>query len=450
MGYYSPHTEKEINQMLEEIGVKSIDELFSQIPEPLRLKGELALDKGIPEPRVEAELFKLAEKNVPCSRIKCFAGGGVYYHYVPRVAEYLVQRSEFSTAYTPYQPEASQGTLQAIFEFQTMICQLTGMDVANASMYDGGEASAEAVLMALRVSRGEQGKILISEGLHPHYQRIIQTYTQHLDYERKIVPLSDSGQIDLEAISKEDDALCLVVQHPNYFGVLEPMNEIKKMVEEKGIILIVVVCEALSLAILEPPASFGAGIVCGEGQSFGIRPSWGGPLLGFFASKMDWVRKMPGRLVGETTDREGRRGYILTLATREQHIRRAKATSNICTNHSLMALQAVIYLSLLGKNGLRKLALVNLERGQYLRKRIEASSSIKLKYNAPVFNEMLVELGVSGEEAVKKLAQKGILAGVPLSHHYPELENCLLIAVTELCEKEDIDLLVDELEKLSR
>jgi len=449
MGYYSPHTEDEIRQMLSAIGLSSLEELFRAIPDKFRLKAGLNLPEGKPEPEVEQEIKSLSEQNLPCGRVKCFAGGGVYHHYVPRVVEYLASRSEFSTAYTPYQPEASQGTLQAIFEFQTMVCELTGMEVANASMYDGGEACAEAVLMALRVAGKEGGKILLSSALHPHYQRIIRTYTAHLDHPIELIPVSASGELDLEKL-KSQEGICLVVQHPNYFGVLEQMPEIQKICQEKELILIVVVCEGLSLAILEPPGSFGAGIVCGEAQSFGIRPSFGGPLLGFFASKMDWVRRMPGRLVGETTDREGRRGYVLTLATREQHIRRAKATSNICTNHSLMALQAVIYLSLLGKNGLEKLAKANLERGWYLRKKIEASSELGLKFSGANFNELVVELGVSGEEATRELIKDGILAGVPLTHHFPELENCLLVAVTELVDKSDIELLVKKLEEISR
>jgi len=424
MGYYSPHTEDEIRQMLSAIGLSSLEELFRAIPDKFRLKAGLNLPEGKPEPEVEQEIKSLAEQNLPCGRVKCFAGGGVYHHYVPRVVEYLASRSEFSTAYTPYQPEASQGTLQAIFEFQTMICELSGMEVANASMYDGGEACAEAVLMALRVAGKEGGKILLSSALHPHYQRIIRTYTAHLDHPIELIPVSASGELDLEKLKS--------VQHPNYFGVLEQMPEIQKICQEKELILIVVVCEGLSLAILEPPGKFGAGIVCGEAQSFGIRPSFGGPLLGFFASKMDWVRRMPGRLVGETTDREGRRGYVLTLATREQHIRRAKATSNICTNHSLMALQAVIYLSLLGKNGLEKLAKANLERGWYLRKKIEASSELGLKFSGANFNELVVELGVSGEEATRELIKDGILAGA------------------ELVDKSDIELLVKKLEEISR
>jgi glycine dehydrogenase subunit 1 len=323
------------------------------------------------------------------------------------------------------------------------------MEVANASMYDGGEATAEAVLMALRIPKKPEGPILISQGLHPHYQRVINTYTKRLEHEKKIMPLTSKGQIDLDALRKEPSGVCLVIQHPNYFGCLEQMDEIAALVKEKGLTLVVIVCEALSLALLEPPGSFGASIVAGEGKSFGIRPGFGGPLLGFFASRMELVRKMPGRLVGETKDKDGRRGFVLTLATREQHIRRAKATSNICTNHSLMALTAGIYMSLLGKNGLVSLAKVNLERAHYLRQKIEASKLLKLKYSAPVFNEMTIELGVEAEKAVEKLGGQGIIAGVPLKHHYPELANCLLIAATEMNEKMQIDDLVDRLEKLA-
>ena len=449
MRFYSPHTDQEIKAMLEEIGAGSIEQLFEQIPASVRLKRELNLPAGLPEPKVEKEMKRLAGKNRACSDTVCFAGGGVYSHYVPRAVDYLLSRSEFSTAYTPYQPEASQGTLQAIFEFQTMISELTGMEVANASMYDGGEATAEAVLMALRMGKNPKGSILLSGGLHPHYRRVIETYTKHLEFGRQQVPLSSSGQIDLEALRKIDDGYCLVVQHPNYFGCLEDMDAIAGLVKEKGLILVVVVCEALSLAILEPPGSFGAGIVTGEGQSFGIHPGFGGPLLGFFAGKMDWVRKMPGRLVGETKDAEGRRGFVLTLATREQHIRRAKATSNICTNHSLMALTAAIYLSLLGKQGLVRLAKTNLERADYLRKKIEASKNLKLKFSAPVFNEMTVKLGIDAEKAVAELGQEHLLAGVPLKHHFPDLADSLLVATTEMVDQEQIDLLVEKLEKMA-
>jgi len=450
MKFYFPHTEQEILEMLKVIGLKSLEELFQQIPSSLRAKDRLKLPEGAPEPEVEMELSRLSQKNQPCSELACFAGGGVYNHYVPKAVDYLLLRSEFSTAYTPYQPEISQGTLQAIFEFQTMVCELTGMEVANASMYDGGEAGAEAVLMALRVSDKDKGSILISNALHPHYQRVIDSYTSHLEYNKKIIPITSQGQLDLEALRKIDDGICLVVQHPNYLGALEQMDEIAKMVQEKDLILIVLVCEALSLAILEPPGKFGAGIVVGEAQSFGIHPGFGGPLLGFLASKMEWVRKMPGRIVGQTKDRDGRRGYVLTLATREQHIRRAKATSNICTNHSLMALSASIYLSLLGKLGLWNLARINLERADYLRKKIEASQLLKLKYPAPVFNEMVINLGIDGDKAIAELAKQGFLAGVSLKHHYPELADCLLTAVTELTREKEIDQLVENLEELVR
>jgi len=448
MAFYSPHTDQEIKEMLLEIGAKSIEELFRQIPEDARLKKDLNLPAGIPEPKVEAELRRLSGKNQACSDLLCFAGGGVYRHYVPKAVDYLLSRSEFSTAYTPYQPEASQGTLQAIFEFQTMIAELTGMEVANASMYDGGEAVAEAVLMSQRVSKNPDGSILVSEGLHPHYRRVIETYTRHLEFPKKTIPLTSNGQLDLDALKKIDDGYCLVVQHPNYFGCLEQMDELAGLVKEKGWILVVAVVEALSMALLEPPGNFGAGIVAGEAQSFGIHPGFGGPLLGFFASKMDWVRKMPGRLVGETRDAEGRRGFVLTLATREQHIRRAKATSNICTNHSLMALAATIYLSLLGKQGLVKLAKINLERAHYLREKIRASKNLKLYFSAPVFNEMTLKLGRDAEEVVKELAKEKILAGVPLKHHFPQMQDALLITVTEMNDEEQIDLLVDKLEKV--
>jgi len=436
--------------MLKVIGLKNLEELFQQIPSSLRTKEGLKLPEGIPESELELKLARLAQKNKPCSELVCFAGSGVYNHYVPKAVDYLLLRSEFSTAYTPYQPEISQGTLQAIFEFQTMICELTGMEVANASMYDGGEASAEAVLMALRLSDKEKGSILISSALHPHYQRVIDSYTRHLEYQKRVIPITSQGQMDLDALRKIDDGICLVVQHPNYFGALEQMEEISKMVQDKDLILIVVICEALSLAILEPPGKFGAGMVVGEAQSFGIHPSFGGPLLGFFASKMEWVRKMPGRIVGETKDQDGRRGYVLTLATREQHIRRAKATSNICTNHSLMALSASIYLSLLGKLGLWNLARINLERAVYLRKKIEQSKFLKLKYPAPVFNEMVIKLGIDSDKAIAELAKQGILAGVSLKHHYPELADCLLTAVTELTKEKEIDQLIEKLEELVR
>jgi len=449
MGFYFPHTETEIKAMLGEIGAESIDELFASIPPEFRLKRDLNLALGMPEPQVEAELQRLAGKNQSCGDLVCFAGGGVYNHYVPRAVDYLLMRSEFSTAYTPYQPECSQGTLQAIFEYQSMLKSLSGMEVANASMYDGGEAAAEAVLMATRISKKPEGPILLSAGLHPHYQRVISTYTKHLDYEKKIVPITGNGQLDLEALRREKASLCLVVQHPNYFGCLEQMDEIAALVKGKNITLIVIVCEALSLAMLEPPGSFGASIVAGEAQSLGIRPSFGGPLLGFFASREEFVRKMPGRLVGETRDREGRRGFVLTLATREQHIRRAKATSNICTNHSLMALTASIYLSLLGKNGLARLAELNLDRANYLRQRISASKKLKLKFQAPVFNEMTVQLAADAEKTVAALAKQGILAGVPLKHHFPDMADCLLIAATELTEKPQIDALVSRLESVA-
>jgi glycine dehydrogenase subunit 1 len=444
---YISHSPEDIKAMLAEIGLKDLEDLWSSIPDHIRLKSRLELPDPVSDLELEKELGAMAGQNKDLSNSLCFLGGGYYHHYLPRVIDYLVSKGEFATAYTPYQPEISQGTLQAMFEFQTMICELTGMEVANASMYDGASATAEAVLMAARIRpKNDSGPILVSRALHPHYRRVIETYLRHSGRQIITLEYTGSGFTDLEQVKeKSRGALCIVAGQPNYFGALEPLQEIQSLIDPQQTAFIVVVPEALSLGLLKPPGEFAADIVCGEGMSLGIPPGFGGPGLGFFAARQRDVRRMPGRIAGETKDKEGRTGFVLTLATREQHIRRARATSNICTNQGLMALCATIYLSLLGKNGFTRLARLNLSKAEYLKKGLKASGSVDLPFSAPTFNEFIVDLGTDPEPILARLSEQGILAGVPLAHHYPELDRHILVTATEMVSKDDMDQYVDKL-----
>ena len=442
---YLPHTDTDIEQMLQRIGVQSIDELFSGIPSDCRMSRELEIPPGLSEAEAMQLLGQMAAKNAQPSQWDSFLGGGAYNHFIPAVVDHLVSRSEFYTAYTPYQPEISQGTLQAVFEFQTMICQLTGMDVANASMYDGASSCAEAVLLALRTAR-KKNRILISSALHPHYRQSIATYCQYLD--AKLVPIPvDNGLTSLSELTKliDEYTAAVVVGYPNYFGQIEDLAAISQLTGPAGIRLITAVAEPLSLALYKSPGELGTDIVVGEGQSFGIPMSYGGPGIGFFAVKSKDMRALPGRLVGETVDLDGKRGFVLTLATREQHIRREKATSNICSNQGMCTLMVGIFLALHGKVGLRKLAQLNYSKAVYALEKITSLPGFKRAFNGPHFNEFVIRCEEPVPRLKKRLQENKILAGIALGRDFPDLEDGLLICVTEQNSKEQIDRFVSAL-----
>lgn len=443
---YVPHTDAEIKAMLRAIGVNSVEELFNVIPEELRLKKPLNLPPGLSEQELVAEMKKLGARNSTVDDHISFIGAGAYNHYIPSVVNHILLRSEFYTSYTPYQAEISQGTLQAIFEYQTLICQLTGMDVANASMYEGASATAEAILMARRINNRK--KAVISSALHPEYREVVRTYlrTQPVIIE-EVMHCTDAGTTLPDAVEKQidEETSCLVVQQPNFFGCLEDLKSLGELARKNGALLVVVISEPISLGLLKPPGEFGADIVAGEGQSLGNSLSFGGPYLGFFATREKYLRQMPGRLVGETTDKEGNRGFILTLSTREQHIRREKATSNICTNEGLCALAATVYLTSLGKGGIMELARLNLSKAEYLKKALQGKKGVRLAFNAPNFNEFAIEVDRNPEELLKTLSDKEIWGGISLKRFYPHLDKHILLCATEMNTKEGMDRLVDVL-----
>ncbi len=439
---YIPHTEFEIQQMLDAIGAGSLDELFDTIPSKQRLGRPLDLERAASEQELWGELAELASRNASTESHACFIGAGVYPHFVPAVVDTLVSRSEYTTAYTPYQPEISQGTLQAIFEWQTMISGLTGCEVANASMYDGASATAEAALMAMRATR--RNKVVVSAGLHPHYRAVLETYLDGLRAEVVEAPLAADGRTAPVDGLVDDATACVIVQHPNFLGCVEDVGAAAEAAHAGGAKLAVTVTEALSMALLQAPGALGADIVCGEAQSFGVAMSLGGPHLGFMATRQKLVRQLPGRLVGETVDTEGRRGYVLTLATREQHIRREKATSNICTNQGLCLLMATVYLALHGRRGLRELAEQNLAKAEYAKARIAAHPQLSLPLAAPTFNEFVVGVP-DAQAALARGREAGLLAGVDLAPHHPQLGSALLVCTTELVSREQIDALVEAL-----
>jgi len=439
---YIPHTAEDISQMLERIGVPSLEALFAEVPDSVRLKRPLDLPEPLSEVELLRELKALGQKNATPETHSCFLGGGAYHHFSPSAIDMLISRSEFYTAYTPYQPEISQGTLQAIFEFQSLVCQLTGMDAANASMYDGASACAEAVLMAVRLTRRK--KVLLSRALNPRYRATVATYCRYLGMELVEVACGADGRTDLgDLTAKLDDATAaVVVGYPNYFGVVEDVETLAEKAHASGARLVTAVAEAIALGLLKSPGELGADIVAGDGQSFGLPLAFGGPYVGFFAVRQKDVRGMPGRLVGQTTDLEGQRGFVLTLATREQHIRREKATSNICSNQGLCALVTTIFMSLLGKQGLRQLAEQNFAKAAYAREQLAAIDGFSTVFNAPSFNEFVVRSKEPVAEVLERLEKAGILGGIPLGEDYPELKDCFLVCVTEQNPRAEIDALV--------
>jgi len=438
---YIPFSSQEQDKLVKNIGLTSIDDLFKDIPESARVKGLLNLPDSLSEMELVSSFQKMAAQNKD-AHSPCFLGAGAYDHYIPSIIQPLISRGEFLTAYTPYQPEASQGTLQYIFEFQSIICELTGMDVANASMYDGSSASAEAALMACRCT--DRNKVLVSRALHPQYREVIKTYLRSANLQYEEIPLKD-GVTDLELLSQTIDSntAAVMVQYPNFLGNIEDMVAIEKTVHAQKSLL-VVNAYPIALGKLKPPAEFGTDICVMEGQSLGNSLSFGGPYLGIITCKKEWVRKMPGRLVGLAKDNQGREGFILTLQAREQHIRRAKATSNICSNQSLNALCSLIYLVTLGKKGFRELWDLNYQKAHYAASRIAALASFKLAYpQQPFFNEFCIHSSKSVAQVNTVLKNAGILGGYALSKDYPELDNTLLFCVTEKRTRSEIDHLVE-------
>lgn len=436
---YLPHTEEERQEMLQAIGVRSFEELIEHLPKEIRA-GELKLRSGMSELELTQHIAELAAKNIPASKQASFLGGGSYRRFVPAVVPSVVSRSEFATAYTPYQPEASQGSLQAIYEFQTAICLLTGMEVANASMYDGPTACGEAALMAARLNG--RSKVMVSRAVNPEYRMVVQTYTQSCQLQFVEGQL-ENGVTSLQNLADSTTA-AVIVQYPNYFGTLEDLTAIARTVHEQGALL-VVVTEPISLGLLRPPGEMEADIVVGDAQPCGNFLSFGGPSAGFMACRKDFVRQLPGRLAGVTNDNHGRRAFTLTLQTREQHIRRAKATSNICTNQALNALTMLVYLTMMGPAGLKQLANISLQRAHYLAEKLLKIDGIKLVSHPPYFNEFTISLNKSVTEVLHRLKSRGILGGIAIEQFYPELENCLLIAVTEMNSPAELDLYAETL-----
>ncbi|MCD6328558.1 aminomethyl-transferring glycine dehydrogenase subunit GcvPA [bacterium] len=431
--------------MLKEIGASSVEALFADIPSDELLGRPLGLPASLSEPDLVALMKQLAAQNASADDLTYLLGAGCYSHYIPSVIDHVLTRSEFYTAYTPYQPELSQGTLQVMFEFQTMICQLTGMDVTNASMYDCSTAVAEAAMMAGRILR-KRSKILICRTAHPEYRAVTKGYLARIGMDYEEVGFDTDGRIDrAELAGKLDDSVAgVIVQSPNFFGVIEEIAIVADAAHEAGALLIDAISEPLSLGILKPPGEQGADIVVGQAQSLGIPMSFGGPHLGFFACRQKFMRQMPGRLSGRTVDHDGRPGFVMTLATREQHIRRARATSNICTNHQLCALAAAVYMTLMGKEGMRELASLNLLKADYAKKQL-AQRGMQPLFTGPTFNEFPVGLPRPAASVNEALLEKKIVGGLPLNRFYPEFdEKAMLVCFTEFSSAEAIDTFCEE------
>ena len=430
--------------MLHQVGLNSADELFASIPAGLRLTRNLNTTAALSEIELLAGFERLATRN-PGAQRTSFLGAGAYQHYIPTIVDHIISRSEFFTAYTPYQPEISQGTLQAIFEFQTLVCQLTGMEVANASMYDGSTALAEAVLMAERVTK--RSKVVTCGAIHPEYLEVITTYVQHAGIELLQAELdSETGQTSGALDLLDDKTAALVVQSPNFFGCIEDVAALAEKAHAVGALLIVTVTEAMSLGLLKSPGACGADIVVAEGQSFGVPLSFGGPYVGLFATREKYARQIPGRLVGEAYDKEGRRGFVLTLATREQHIRREKATSNICTNEGLIALATTVYLETMGRRGVQEVASQCAQKSAYAVRKIGELDGFTIPFSGPLFNEFVVRAPGPAKDLLTRLAaNRNITGGLALSRYYADRPNDFLVCVTEMNSRAQIDALVEAL-----
>jgi len=440
---YVPNTDRDRDEMLASIGVASVDELFPGVPADVRFRGVLDVPGPLSEIEVDRHVRSLAGRNKTARDTLSFLGAGVYAHAVPSVVRHVTSMPQFSTAYTPYQAEASQGTLQSIYEFQTLVARLTGLEVANASLYDGASAVAEAALLAIGATR--RGRIVVASTVSPQVRAVLSTYLSALDVEIIEAPAEDG----LTAIPGFDrlceGAAAVIVQHPNFFGLLEPVGEVVHAAKAAGGLSIASV-DPIALAVLKSPADYGVDVAVGEGQSLGSPPGFGGPLLGFMATTRKHLRRLPGRIIGATTDARGRRGYVMTLQTREQHIRREKATSNICTNQALVALAAAVYLSLLGREGLRELAVQIVSKSHYAASALARVEGVKLRFGGPFFREFVLELPVSATVAKEELSRAGIWPGVSCGCYYDGMENCLLVSVTERHTKDDVDTLASALE----
>jgi glycine dehydrogenase subunit 1 len=439
---YIANTTDDIKEMLTRIGLDSLDQLFENIPAELRLDRPLEVPPALSELELTDQITRTVSRNLGADQRVCFLGGGSYDHFIPAVVDNLAARGEFYTAYTPYQPEASQGTLQATFEFQTLVTELTGMDVSNASLYDGGSAAAEAMLMALAITK-RFGQVVVAETVHPEYRQVLETFLDHLEPELVSVPAT-GGRVGAESLARAvtDQTAAVVVQYPNFFGQLEDMPAIAAAAHAKGALLIVSV-DPISLGLLKRPGDYSADIVVAEGQSLGNPLSYGGPYLGIMACREEYVRKMPGRIVGATTDRNGKRCFVLTLQTREQHIRREKATSNICTNQGLLALRASIYLSVMGPRGLRQAAELSTRKAHYAAERLSAVRGLSLEFPGPFFKEFVVRSHRDASAVLAEVGRLGYHGGIDLGRFYPGLAGCILIAVTEKRTRAEIDGLAD-------
>jgi len=446
---YVPHSDADRKAMLADIGAKTVGELFQVVPEEVRYP-LLNLPRAMSEVEILRELQAMSERNADVAHNLCFLGAGAYNHYVPSVVDHIVSRSEFFTAYTPYQPELSQGTLQALFEYQSMMCALTGMEVVNASHYDGATAAAEAVIMAVSVGRGKRHKVIVSPFLHPEYRETIRTYTQGMELD---IAGDESAANTLDVLTGmlDKQTACVIVQNPDFLGRMASPAVLSNLAEAAHAAgaLFVVSANPVSLGLLVPPGEYGADIVVGEGQPLGNELNYGGPYLGYFACREEYVRKMAGRLAGETVDVHGKRGFVLTLSTREQHIRREKATSNICTNQALCALAAGVHLAALGKCGVRQIAELNYHRAHYAAERIDALSGYSVDRSAPFFNEFIVSIPIAPAKLNERLLEQGIVGGYDLGKDYPDRAGQMLFCVTELNSRRDIDCLIDALAEVA-
>jgi len=442
---YLPHTPQEIDRMLAVTGHTGLDQLFETIPGAAKLTTELDLPDPLSEWELNETMETLAAQNAACRPYTCFMGAGSYDHHIPAIVPYLASRSEFMTAYTPYQPEVSQGTLQGIYEFQTMITELLGMDIATASHYDGGTALAECALIALHKSK-TANKIAVSRLVHPAHRHIMKTYLKPTGYEMVEIPADKNGLTDVAALKAMDGIAGVAVQSPNFLGNIEDLGSFKACADEKNGVFITSFTEALAHGLLKRPGHFGADLVAGEGQSLGLAKSFGGPGLGLLAGTQKMMRNLPGRLVGKTTDSKGRRGYVLTLATREQHIRREKASSNICSNNGLNAMAAAVYMSALGKNGIREIAQLNHDKAVYL-KNVLVGAGFESVYNGAFFNEFVLKAPAGFGDKQRELAEKhNLFAGIPLAPHYPDMAGHYLFCATETVSRQAMDLLAKEVQ----
>jgi glycine dehydrogenase subunit 1 len=441
---YLPHTEQDVQAMLKVIGIDSLEGLFTAIPKACRRSEALNLPAPMTEWELNRHMDSLAANNAVSPEYKVFLGAGSYDHHIPETIRQLILRSEFFTAYTPYQPEISQGTLQAIYEYQTLVAELLGMDVANASMYDGASGLAEALLMSIRVSGRK--KVAVSTAINPLYRKVVETYLAPTGYEIVELPCLANGRTDPAGILGLADLAGVAVQSPNFFGCIEDLHALGETIHaDPKTLFIVAFSEPLAYGLLKNPGSLGADVACGEGQSFGIPRTFGGPGLGMFAATKKCLRSMPGRLIGQTLDRDGKRGFVLTLATREQHIRREKATSNICSNQGLCATLSAMYMASIGGTGIRQLARVNLDKAQYLKNGL-AQAGFESPFSAPTFNEFVVRFPAGFDATYRQLLKKKIVAGTPLAAWYPDLADCYLLCATETASKADLDELIKEVQ----